>query len=522
MKKEFNTTGNCFPEQHYMMDNAQKYEEVFDLIERGKYFSMHHPRQFGKTTMLYSIFNQLKGSSEYLGIILSFQGIDEKWHETDSAFGQMFVNQVMRSFRLSNQDLYDFLTNYSPIDGFDEVSDLISDLVLQSSRKLVVLIDEVDASSNYAAFLNFLGMLRNKYLDRGRVPTFHSVVLAGVHDIKNLKFKLRNPEEAQYNSPWNIAADFDVDLSFNPQEIAPMLEQYSKAEGVTMDITVIAERLHYYTAGYPFLVSKICKNIAEKLLKKRPPHQRNYWTLDDIEAGVQMLLQENNTNFESLIKNIENHRDLYDLTYGIVMDGAVISFNWHNPAISKGVLYGVFKRNGKVKIHNRIYEQLIYDYLASVVETQKLASNHYNIENHFILPDGGLDFELVLQRFQQFIKEEYSHRDEKFLERQWRLIFLAFLRPIVNGEGYTFKEVQVSHERRLDIVVTYLQFRYIIELKRWYGEQYHQFGLEQLADYLEIHGLNSGYLVIFDPKKSRDYTSETITHKGKEIFTIWI
>ncbi|MEM9888069.1 MAG: hypothetical protein AAF849_19390 [Bacteroidota bacterium] len=104
-----------------------------------------------------------------------------------------------------------------------------------------MLIDEVDASSNYAAFVNFLGMLRKKFLIRMQIPTFQSVILADVHDIKNLKFKLRNPDEANYNSPWNIAVDFGVRMSFNAQEIAPMLEEYSRAEDVQMDIAAAAE-----------------------------------------------------------------------------------------------------------------------------------------------------------------------------------------------------------------------------------------------------------------------------------------
>ena len=58
-------------------------------------------------------------------------------------------------------------------------------------------------------------------------------------------------------------------MSFNAEEIAPMLKQYSEAENVKMDIPAIAERLYYHTSGYPFLVSKLCKNIAEKILPKR-------------------------------------------------------------------------------------------------------------------------------------------------------------------------------------------------------------------------------------------------------------
>jgi len=62
-------------------------------------------------------------------------------------------------------------------------------------------------------------MLRNKYLvARGRRDiTFHSVVFVGVHDIKTQKQKIRPEEESQYNSPWNIVADFVVNKSFNPK-----------------------------------------------------------------------------------------------------------------------------------------------------------------------------------------------------------------------------------------------------------------------------------------------------------------
>jgi len=30
------------------------------------------------------------------------------------------------------------------------------------------------------------------------------------------------------------------------------------------------------------------------------------------------------------------------------------------------------------------------------------------------------------------------------LRKEWRLVFLAFLKPIINGKGYDFKEPQVN------------------------------------------------------------------------------
>jgi len=380
----------------------------------------------------------------------------------------------------------------------------------------------VDASSNYLAFLNFLAMLRNKYLERfeTRHATFHSIVLAGVHDIKSLKYKKEHAESASFNSPWNIAIDFKVRMSFIPKEIEPMLAEYSQLEGVTMDIPAIAERLYYHTSGYPFLVSKICKTIAEDIL---PKQTQKHWDLADVEAAIQQLLKENNTNFDSLIKNLENNEGLYDLAYEVIINGAVIPFNPDEPMITLGRLYGIFKANGHLKVHNRLYEQRLYNYMTAKTFQKLLRQRKHNFGTvAFINDDNTLNLEAVLLKFQQFMKEQYSNKLTDYLEKEWRVLFLAFLKPILNGKGYDFKEVEVSEEKRLDVVVTFLQHRYIIELKQWYGPKAHQKGIEQLSHYLDIHNVQQGYLIIFDHRKKKKWTQEIITHQGKSIFAVWV
>ncbi|MCQ2234995.1 MAG: hypothetical protein MJZ24_09685 [Paludibacteraceae bacterium] len=66
-------------------------------------------------------------------------------------------------------------------------------------------------------------MLRNKYLDRnmnGMDSTFHSVILAWVYDVKNLKLKIRSDEKRKYNSPWNVCA--------NESRASSLLEGYAE------------------------------------------------------------------------------------------------------------------------------------------------------------------------------------------------------------------------------------------------------------------------------------------------------
>ena len=134
----------------------------------------------------------------------------------------------------------------------------------------------------------------------------------------------------------------------------------------------------------------------------------------------------------------------------------------------------------------------------------------------------GLNIEIILLKFQTFMKEQHSHRDEKFLEREGRLLFLSFLRPIINGKGFDFKEPNVADERRMDIVITFHNRRYVLELKRWYGPKAHQQGLLQLSDYLDLYSLKQGYLLIYDFNKNKEYKQEQIIFRDKRIFAVWV
>jgi hypothetical protein len=389
------------------------------------------------------------------------------------------------------------------------------------------MIDEVDKSSNNQLFLSFLGMLRNKYLlkNEGEDYTFHSVILAGVHDVKSLKLKIRTDEEHKYNSPWNIASEFNVDMSFSKEEIGTMLEDYVSSTGIKLDGEYFSEKLYFYTSGYPFLVSKLCKIIDENIMDK----DKLEWKEEYIEKAVKELLNESNTNFDSLIKNLENSKSIYNIVNSILVKGLIIDYNLHNPEINIGVLYGIFKNDsGKLKINNKIYELLIYDYMISKIQTQSSVEfSNYNDKINFIKTDGSLDIKKVLIKFQEFMKHEYSEKREAFLEEDGRLIFLAFLSPIINGTGFAFKEVKGGEEKRFDIVITYEKKMFILELKIWYGEEYHKKGQFQLGEYLEQYGLEEGYLLIFDFRKKTglagkaEETMINVAGKNKRLLEVY-
>ena len=418
-----------------MVNTSQKIEEVVRLIQKGKYFTINRPRQYGKTTTLYLLEKALE--NDYLLISTSFEGLGDEEFQNPQNLSTVFVNHIFKALKMDKrEDILQKIEKPKDLNSLEDLSTFITNMVSNVEKKIVLMVDEVDRASNHRLFLNFLGMLRNKYLkrDTGKDFTFHSVILAGVHDIKNIKLKLR-PEEnkdglqpvSTYNSPWNIATEFDVDMSFHPDEIATMLVDYEKDMQTGMDISLVSKEIYKFTNGYPFLVSKTCKVIDEKL-------KRN-WSLEGIQGAVNIILQEQNTLFDDLIKNVENNTDLSGILQAISIENQEISYNVDNPILNKGIMYGIITKvkPNQVGISNKIFEIRLYDYYVSKLETSNLSLGAYSFHSLFLDKNGDLEMEKVLLKFQQFVKETYSDKDQDFYERQGRLLLIAFTKPIATG-----------------------------------------------------------------------------------------
>jgi hypothetical protein len=432
MRKEFNDTGLCVPNRHYMVDIVPKLGCIMELIERGKYFTINRPRQFGKTTTMWRLTEYLNRQEEYIALNISFEGIGDAPFASEERFCPALLDTIGHSLMFTQPELAEYFDRKAQeIGNFKELSRWISRYIRDLNKQVVLLIDEVDKGSNNQLFLSFLGMLRQKYLLRngGQDYSFQSVILGGVHDVKTLKLKIRNDAEEKLNSPWNIA----VDLSFDPDEICTMLQDYQQDKQIRMDIPAIAGKLYYYTSGYPYLVSKLCKFIDETIL---PEREDKNWSVHDVDAAFRLIVKESysTTLFDSLTKNLENDSELYELIFQIVMNGARTTFTTSNPVIYRAQLYGILAESeGQCAVHNRIFEQRIYAHMLSKVVISRMINAFPSSE---LFLEDGLNLPLILQKFQAFMREHYSHKETTFLEREGRLLFLAFLKPIINGKGF--------------------------------------------------------------------------------------
>jgi hypothetical protein len=132
--------------------------------------------------------------------------------------------------------------------------------------------------------------------------------------------------------------------------------------------------------------------------------------------------------------------------------------------------------------------------------------------------------ELCLRRFAEYYEEIFAEADKPFLERNGRLIFLSYLRPLVNGRGFYHIESQFTDLRRMDIVVDFGKEQFIIELKLWKGEADREKAHEQLLHYMDTKNADKGYLLTFDfrKKKSKGPKANLIRFGKKQIFEVII
>ena len=518
--KEFNTTGVCIPEMHYMVDIRGKIVKIMKLVENGKYFTINRARQYGKTTTLFMLTRLLP--EEYTCINLSFEGMGDTMFKNPEMFCQRILWKISKELNLIDKS-YGEKWKDSNITDFDLLAHKIS--TLASGKKLILIIDEVDKTSNSRVFLQFLGMLRNLFLNRTKISTFQSVILAGVHDIKNIKLKIKkeglysSPEDQErlYNSPWNIAANFNVDMSFSPDEIATMLEAYEADHSTNMCVEIISHELHKYTNGYPYLVSRLCQLIDEDLSSN--------WTISGVQEAVKIIMSEKNTLFDELFKNLANNPEINELMYAVLVQGNKRARSRRSQSVEWSEMFGYLsvERTGELSISNKIFEGILIDHF--ITEEAMAAPANKEVCNTLrsnIIVDGIFSMELCLRKFAEFYNSVYSEEDIPALERHARLIFLAYLHPLVNGYGFYHIESQFTDSRRMDVVLDYGTNQYIIELKLWYGEAAHERAFSQLLGYMDTKNTDKGYLLTFDLrlKKNRQPKAEWISISDKKIFNV--
>ncbi len=268
----------------------------------------------------------------------------------------------------------------------------------------------------------------------------------------------------------------------------------------------------------PYLVSAICKIMDEELPEREKfENPEDTWTQEGIAEAVKLLLKENTTLFDSMVKQLDTYPELREIIKEIIYQGKQILFNPAEKPMSLGLMFSFLKEEeGRITVANRIFEMYFLNMFISEEAVKSTAYQCGDRDRNQFIRNKRLDMDLVLKKFVEHFTDIYGDNDEKFVEAYGRKFFLLYLKPIINGTGNYYLEAQTRDAKRTDVIVDYLGEQFIVELKIWHGNEYNERGEEQIAEYLDYFHQKKGYLLSFNFNHKKEVGLKTI-HVGDKV-----
>lgn len=515
MRPSFNTTGPCFPDEHYMLPPERRLGRVMELIDEGKYFTLHAGRQTGKTTSAQWLVHHYNGGGRFTAVWVDLQTAREK--PEPSAAVRPMLNKLDDALRWALPELGPPGERACLHEDPDSaVLRYLRDVAARAPRPLVVLFDEADCLVG-ATMVSFLTQLRDGYVGRQALPFPHSVVLVGQRNVRDYALSLEERRAVSWlgtASPFNIAAEATTIDPFPRPEVDELLAQHTAVTGQRFEPDAVA-RIQDLSQGHPWLVNALADQVVNRDVRDRSVAV----TAAHVDAARETIILERRTHIDSLIDELRDPR------VRKILDPMLAGSRMPDDVLNDDVAYvlglGIIRLvRGEHVIANPVYREVIPRALTWVQQT----SIHQPTE-WYVRPDGSLDMPKLMAEWQTFWRKDGHLAAEGFAYREAgpHLMLMAFLQRIVNGGGRVEREYGLGRGA-LDLLVEWPGERHVIEVKLRRHTETKAEALEQVARYLDATGLPEGWLVMFDlrsklPWKKR-LTSRTVKVKGKRVHVI--
>lgn len=512
MKKWFNTAGPCQADIHYMLPASDRLPELVDLIDQRNYFVIHAPRQTGKTTTMMSLAQELTASGQYTSVMLSLE-VGAVFSEDVGAAELAILDEWKQSIRFRlPRELQP--QQWLEADAGARIGINLSNWAEQSSRPLVVFLDEIDALSN-ETLISVLRQLRSGFPNRPQgFP--QSVALVGMRDVRDYKYASGGSDRLNTSSSFNIKVRSFTLSNFSREEVRNLYQQHTAATGQIFTEDAVNLAFHL-TQGQPWLVNAIAKEITEYIAKDPAIPI----TVELVNQAKEILIQRQDTHLDSLAERLRDER-----VKAIIQP---ILAGQELPDVPQDdVRYvldlGLCSNENGLAIANPIYQEVLPRVLAYVTS----ASMGY-IQPIWLSEQGEFLPERLLEAFLEFWRQhgEPLFKSTPYPEIAPHLVMMAFLHRVVNGKGTLEWEYAIG-SGRMDLCLRYGKVTLGMELKVWRDRKPDPLnqGLKQLDKYLSGLNLDTGWLVIFDRREQltmlsdRTTTEMAISPAGRNITVI--
>ena len=517
MGKKFNTTGPCFPDEHYMLPALDRLPGIRGLVADGNYFVVHAPRQTGKTTALQALVSEINEAGDMFAMYCTLESLQNRTDPDKT-------NIAIRDLVADNAELSPF---YAPVHGaptlreerggvFLAVRTVLQNVCRAVGKPVAVFFDEADCLVG-DALISFLRQLRDGSVNRKTIPFPKSIALVGMLDVRDYKAQIRpDGQSLGQISPFNIIRKDILIPNFTEPDIATLYSQHTVATGQRFADGVVGD-VWRLTCGQPWIVNAIGCECVEEI------HGNRYGepiTVEDVEAAKEAIIRRRDTHVDSLMERMREPRVRRIVEPLISGQGLTVSRNSEDfrYVIDLGLL-----REDEVKRivpANQMYAEIIGRYLTR--DEQDDMMSHIS-ETPWVKGDG-LDMPGLMAAFQQFWREN-SGADKDIMgyrEAVPHLVLMAFLQRVTNGGGHINREMAVG-TGRLDLCVEFRGARYAIEVKtseNFQGEK----SYTQCAKYLDTLKLTEGWMPIFEKSSDKPWDekiySRDVAFDGKTIHII--
>lgn len=264
----FNTTGPIEPSCHYHIPPLERMnlDQIMGHIRRGKYFSLHAPRQSGKTSFLRALRDFLHDIGEFACLQLNLgHAVTRHAHLERDILA--ILATLAREAKFQLNDSYPDSIYHAVHQRETPQTALQSVLMSWTSRMerpLVLLLDEVDALKDDTLY-SVLSQLRTGYEWRGsRFP--YAVLMCGVGDVTAMRPEMLGGRLADSLCPFNVSSTTLRLGNFSKEQVCQLLAQHTKHTGQVFRRETV-ELVTVWTGGQPWLVNKMA-DISVQLAGK--------------------------------------------------------------------------------------------------------------------------------------------------------------------------------------------------------------------------------------------------------------
>ena len=494
MPRRFNTAGPNDPARHTTISARSRVPALWEIIEQGSYFVLHAPRQMGKTTLLLDLAAAINREKNHVAAVVSLEP------------GAAFAGVDAAELAMLDSWRYDFAA-YLPADvpaprwpdapPGNRIGAALSAFAQECPRPLVLFLDGLDTLSRDVR----VSVIRQIRAGKPRRPRGFpwSIGFASLRDPRELDSSQGPNSGSTPISSVLLEAEVIALPPLSREHVGQLCE--SLAEQLCQPVLSTAiDRVFDLTQGAPFLVNLLAQRIVEFQEARKGPV-----TATDVDKARDVVLERRGGILDEVFDRMRDVRFkslLEQAAAGTLRD---LSSEEGRAAVDLGIVRET--SDGTVQFANPIWRLLVARQLpnakSSMFSSDKPA---------WVRPDGRLDPDKLLEAFIEFWRR---HGDQVFAAANYGelspLVLTAFLNGIVKSGGLIEREYALGRGR-MDVCIRQggSALAMVVKVRRDRDADPVVEGLAQVDESLARHGIEDGWLVIFDRRKGLPPVSQRL------------